>query len=143
LPSYSDKKIINTLSKVKDIKWQIFSKHNHKEYVSKNINIQQITNEAFVKSMATSCGILCGAGFETPAEALYMQKKLLVIPMKGQFEQQLNSAALQEMGVPVMKSLKIKHLNKLMNWVEDNSRVEVDYPNITESIIDQILQESF
>ncbi len=143
LPSYSDKKIINTLSKVKDIKWQIFSKHNHKEYVSKNINIQQITNEAFVKSMATSCGILCGAGFETPAEALYMQKKLLVIPMKGQFEQQLNSAALQEMGVPVMKSLKIKHLNKLINWVEDNSRVEVDYPNITESIIDQILQESF
>lgn len=142
LPSYSDKKIINVLSKVKGINWEIFSKHNHSEYVSKNIRIQRITNEGFVQSMATSCGILCGAGFETPAEALYMKKKLLVIPMKGQFEQQCNAAALQEMGVPLIKSLKIKHLDQLKSWVEDNSRVEVDYPNITESIIDQILEES-
>jgi hypothetical protein len=32
--------------------------------------------------------------FETPAEALFLGKKLLVIPMTGQYEQECNAAAL-------------------------------------------------
>lgn len=142
LPSYSDEKLLNMLSKVKNVKWEVFSKHNQKEFIDKNISIQPIKNEAFVASMASSKGILCGAGFETPAEALYMKKKLLVIPMKGQYEQQCNTAALRDMGVPVIKSLKKKHLNDLKNWVDRDTVVSVDYPDITERIIDQLLEES-
>ena len=141
LPSYSDEKILEMLSQTKGVTWQVFSKHNQKKFTENNITIQPITNEGFVHSMSTSKGVLCGAGFETPAEALYMQKKLLVIPMKGQYEQQCNMAALKEMGVPVLKSLKTKHYEKLMNWVERDKRVAVDYPDITDSIISQLLAE--
>ena len=63
----------------------------------------------------------------------------MVIPMKGQFEQQCNAAALNEMGVPVMKSLKKKHLDKLKHWLQSRKRVLVDYPDNTEQIIDKIL----
>src|SRR5947208_2692630 len=91
--------------------------------------------------MAGSEGVLCGAGFETPAEALFMKKKLLVIPMKGQFEQQCNAAALKDMGVPVIKSLKRKHVKKIKDWIENGTTVEVDYPDNTEEIINKILQQ--
>ncbi|MEP1983279.1 MAG: glycosyltransferase family protein, partial [Maribacter dokdonensis] len=101
-----------------------------------------ITNEAFVKSMASSSGILCGAGFETPAESLYMQKKLMVVPMKGQYEQQCNAAALADMGVPVIKSLKTKHLPKLQHWLDTETIVPVDYPDITDQIVSQLLEKS-
>ncbi len=142
LPSYSDKKILKMLSNIKNIEWHVFSKHNHKEFFSKNIMIQPITNQAFVNSMANSRGVLCGAGFETPAEALYMQKKLMVIPMKGQYEQQCNAAALKEMGVPVIKSLKAKHLDKLKSWVDSDTKPDIYYPDITEAIVDKLLQDA-
>ena len=141
LPSYDDDKILRILSKVKDVSWHVFSKRTKKLQVKKNIIIQPITNETFVHSMATCTGVLCGAGFETPAEALYMKKKLLVIPMKGQYEQQCNAAALKTMGVPVIKSLKKKYIKDITNWVENDTIVNVDYPDITEQIIDTILKE--
>lgn len=141
LPSYGDKKILNMLSKVKNTKWEVFSKHNKKTIIDKNITIQPINNDAFIKSMANCKGVLCGAGFETPAEALFMKKKLMVIPMKGQYEQQCNAAALKQMGVPVIKSLKKKHLKTIIEWTKSDTIIEVDYPDITEQIINQLLQE--
>ncbi len=141
LPSYSDKKLVNTLSEIKNVHWEVFSKHNTKAFFEKNISVQPITNRAFVKSMAGSRGVLCGAGFETPAEALYMKKKLMVIPMKGQYEQQCNTVALKQMGVATMKSFKKKHLHKLKDWIETDTIVDVDYPDITEAIIEQLLEE--
>tara|TARA_R110000765_G_scaffold84129_3_gene162955 strand:+ start:5635 stop:6633 length:999 start_codon:yes stop_codon:yes gene_type:complete len=142
LPSYSDEKLLKFLSKMKDVRWEVFSKHNKKEHINKNIHIKPITNEAFVKSMATSKGILCGAGFETPAESLFMKKKLLVIPMKGQYEQQCNAAVLAEMGVAVIKSLKNKHLDTLQQWLDTDTIIKVDYPDITDKIVSQLLKKS-
>ncbi len=89
--------------------------------------------------MAGSAGVLCGAGFETPAEALYMKKKLLVIPMRNQYEQQLNAAALRDMGVPVIKSLKNKYDMVIASWLANDRLVDVNYPDITASIIDRII----
>lgn len=142
LPSYDDNKIIKILSKMPDVAWQVFSKHNKLKYSRDNIIIQPITNESFVKSMTTSKGVLCGGGFETPAEALFLKKKLLVVPMKGQYEQQCNAVALKEMGVAVIKSFKMKHISKIKDWIDDDAVIEVDYPNITEKIIDKLLQEN-
>jgi len=141
LPAYDDKRIIKVLEQCEDVRWQVFSKHNKKIYCENNILIQPINNVAFIESMASSTGVLCGAGFETPAEALYMKKKLMVIPMKGQYEQQCNAAALKEMGVPVIKSLKVEKLDKIREWISDGTIIEVDYPDLTEEIINRIIAE--
>ncbi|MHB1178412.1 MAG: glycosyltransferase family protein [Daejeonella sp.] len=140
LPAYDDRRLISKLSQFKNVKWDVFSKHNKRPFKSRNVCIQPIHNDKFVKSMASSAGILCGAGFETPAEALFMNKKLLVIPMKNQYEQQLNAAALRDMGVPVIKSLKDKYDMVISSWIENDCRVEVNYPDRTKEIIDQIIQ---
>lgn len=59
--------------------------------------------------------------------------------MKGQYEQQCNAAALKGMGVPVIKSLKEKHSEKIKNWIYSNRVISVEYPDNTEQIIAGII----
>ena len=141
LPSYGDQKLIDKLSNFPNTKWQIFSKHTTTNYKHENIQIRKIDNESFVKSMASSQGVLCGAGFETPAEALFLGKKLMVIPMKNQYEQHCNAAALKKLGVPVLKNLKPKRFKKIEEWISNDTIVPVNYPNLTEHLINKIFSE--
>lgn len=141
LPAFSDERLLDYLGRFREVRWQIFSKHNKKAFQKDHISIEPIAGEKFIESMATAKGVLCGAGFETPAEALFLGKKLMVIPMKNQYEQHLNAAALQEMGVSVLKNLKPKHDRQLLDWLADNHIVSVDYPDQTQQIIDQILDK--
>jgi uncharacterized protein (TIGR00661 family) len=142
LPAYDDQRLIKHLSEYKDVQWDVFSKHNKKVYRHKNISIQPIDNEKFIKSMAESAAVLCGGGFETPAEALFMKKKLLVIPMKTQYEQQLNAAALKKMGVPVIKSLKPKHSEVILDWINNGKVIEVDYRDNTQKVLDLVFKNA-
>ena len=141
LPAYDDKRLISRLSQFKNIEWDIFSKHNKIKVKLKDITIQPINNQDFISSMASSAGVLCGAGFETPAEALFMGKKLLVIPMKNQFEQQLNASALASMRIPVLKSLKPKHDHIIEDWLGNGEAIRVDYPEQTQKIVDLIIEK--
>lgn len=141
LPSYSDKRIIKNLKLFPGIKWQVFSKHTKKKYKEKNISIQPIDKDAFLKSMASSAGVLCNAGFGTTSEALFLKKKLLVIPMKKQYEQHCNAEMLKSMGIKVLKKLKSDQLKKLNEWLMDKEIVEVNYPDNTKMIVDTIIDQ--
>lgn len=141
LPAYSDKRVIKLLSLFPEQKWQVFSKRCVLAYEHENISFLPVTNEAFVNSMVTSAGVLCGAGFQTPSEALFLKKKLLVIPMKGQYEQQCNAAALKLLGITVLKNIKPKQYKKLRAWLESDARVAMDFPDETEWLLNQILEQ--
>jgi uncharacterized protein (TIGR00661 family) len=140
LPSYDDDQIIKVLSRIRLIKWQVFSKHNNKKRRERNVTVVPINEEQFLNSMASAEGVLCNAGFGTASEALFLQKKLLVIPMKKQFEQYCNAAMLKEMGVTVVKKLSIKNLPKIVEWTENGTVVAVNYPDNTAEIVDLIVQ---
>ncbi len=141
LPAYSNDRIIKVLKECDDVRWEVFSKHCDAEVEVENIIIKPIQNDAFIQSMANSSGVLCGAGFETPAEAMYMKKKLMVIPMKGQFEQQCNAEALKKLGVPVLKSLKKKHLVSIRSWILSEEKPDVQYEDQTAAIVQMILKK--
>lgn len=143
LPSYSDKRIIKKLSLLPNVEWQVFSKHNKMEIRENNVFIRPIHQDTFLSSIASSAGVLCAAGFGTTTEALFLGKKLLVIPQKQQYEQQCNAAALKKMGVPIVKQLRKKHLDKIANWINSDQKVSVNYPDQTELIIDTIIANEF
>jgi len=142
LPAYDDKKIIGFLSRFSDVQWQVFSKHTSKSYTVGNCRIRPVNASAFTESFTSCTGILCGAGFETPAEALYMGKKVLVVPMKQQYEQHCNAAGAAEIGIPVIKSLKKKHVHFVDNWLNSDERIKVEYADETNKIIDLVLSMS-
>ncbi|MFX6743247.1 glycosyltransferase family protein, partial [Acinetobacter baumannii] len=89
----SDEVVQQSLQHVKDIKFEVFSKKRKEKETIGNISFIPINNNAFNKSMINCTGIITGAGFETPAEALYLGKKLLCLPIRGQYEQLCNAAA--------------------------------------------------
>lgn len=141
LTAFSNKKIINALSQFPDTKWEVFSKHCAAEHKIGNIHLRPVETEDFLQSMASSSGVVCAAGFSSVSEALYLGKKLLVIPMKKQYEQQCNAEALKQMSVHVIKSLKSKHHHIIKDWLENGQAVPVDYPDNTAAIVDQIFRE--
>ena len=141
LPAYSDKKIIKVLQDIKNVYWEVFSKTSKTTYRKKNVFIKPIKNGGFEESIASSKGVICGAGFETPAEALFLRKRLLVIPMRGQYEQHFNAASLKEMGVPVMKKMRKKNLKKIKKWVVKGKVIDVSFPDETQFIVDAVLSK--
>ena len=139
LPSYSDERILKHFSKFEDVKWQGFSKHNKKKSKTRNVTIMPIDKDLFLKSMASSQGVICNAGFGTTSEALFLKKKLLVIPMKQQYEQHCNAAMLKTMGVKVIKKLSSKHLDKIFDWLANKKIINVNYPDNAEKIVETIV----
>ncbi|MBL0744336.1 glycosyltransferase family protein [Chryseolinea lacunae] len=136
LPSYDDKKLVPLLAKINNVRWHIFSKHAKKPYHVGKLSVYPVNKDEFAASMTSSRGVLCGAGFETPAEALYLGKKLLVVPMKSQLEQHYNAASLKQLGVPVLKKMKKKSIEKIIEWIDTDAHVSVDYKDITAEAVE-------
>jgi len=139
LPAYEDERILINLQQFPDAQWEVFSKKAKAAYRQKNVSVMPVSEDAFVKSLASCSGVLCAAGFGATTEALYLKKKLLVIPQKAQYEQQCNAEVLKSMGVHVMKSLKQKHAPALEHWLNSKAVVEVDYPDVTARMIETIV----
>ncbi len=127
LPAYDDDKLLSILSRVPHAKWQVFSKHNKAAITQGNVSIVPVSNDAFVNSLATCTGALLGAGFEGPSEALWLKKKLMVVPMTAQYEQQCNAAALESLGVPVLQHLDSKSVETIKNWIAHESNVQLSF----------------
>ena len=141
LPAYSDEAILKHLSHFSNTRWEVFSKHNKEPFTSGNIHIQKIDNAAFVKSLASCAGVMIGAGFEGPAEAMYLGKKVLVIPMQAQYEQQCNAAGAEAMGATAIKMLHEKYYGTITGWIADGKPITVDYPDITAEIVATLMRE--
>jgi uncharacterized protein (TIGR00661 family) len=139
LPAYDDKFIVNLLEKIPDVKWEVFSKYDSK-VAPDNILFKKVEEKSFTQSLLSCRGVLCGAGFETPSEALFLGKKLLVVPMKNQYEQQYNAAALRSMGIPVIKKLSESKAEKINEWVNSDYKVEITYPDLTDKMINRIFE---
>src|SRR5271154_5859150 len=86
LPSFNDAVVSKYLSPIKDFQFEIFSKEVKQQIKKDNILFIPVGKDQFNKSLINCHGIITNSGFETPAEALYLRKKLLVIPIKGQYE---------------------------------------------------------
>ncbi|GAA3950433.1 glycosyltransferase family protein [Hymenobacter algoricola] len=140
LPAFDEPTLVRRLRYLSaTTRWDVFSKHSQQESEQGLVRVRPVSGAAFTDSLARSAGVLCGAGFETPAEALYLGKKLLVIPMKNQYEQACNAAALARLGVPVVKGLQDKHLAGLDEWLQTGRPVPVQYPDETAAVISQLL----
>jgi uncharacterized protein (TIGR00661 family) len=142
LPAYDDRKLVLLLLKIPLIKWHVFSKHAKRPYHIGRVSVYPVNNEEFVASMVSAQGVLCGAGFETPAEALYLGKKLMVVPMKAQYEQHYNAEALRVLGVPVLKNIKKKRLPEMKEWIESREIHEFRFENITSEAVELAIRKA-
>ncbi|MBC8052992.1 MAG: glycosyl transferase [Sphingobacteriaceae bacterium] len=141
LPAYHDSLLLSYLKKIPDIQWEVFSKHSKHAYADQNVIVQPINNLQYNQSLAQSSGLLTGGGFEGPAEALYLGKKVLVMPMKFQYEQMCNAEAIKRLGVPVIYNLDEKFVSEVENWLNSTKKVQVNFPDSTSEIVGNLIEK--
>jgi uncharacterized protein (TIGR00661 family) len=135
LPSYDQDCILAAFQKLSDIPFHWFLPEVKTPYVEKNIHYFPVNQKLFSESMLSCHGIITGGGFETPAEALYLGKKLLAIPIQKHYEQQCNAAALAELGIMTLDSAGANFYNDVQTWLtSDNSTYKIVPNNIEETL---------
>ena len=138
LPAHSNEEIYSALSVYPDTRWEVFSKHRKTAYRIGNTSFSPVSLDDFTTSLIGCKGILCTAGFETPAEALFMGKKLCVIPMKNQYEQSCNAELLASIGVMTLPQLKDQY-HQLQQWLEEDAAIRISYADLTRSILKDVI----
>lgn len=139
LPAVADVHLVKLLQQIPEVSWQVFSKHTRHSYVSANVSVRPIHNEDFMESLASCAGLFTGGGFESPSEAMFLGKKLLIAPMKYQYEQQCNAYALKQLGIPVIWSSNKDWLTAIKAFIEQTQAHELSFPDQTAELIDKVV----
>ena len=140
LPHYSDLVLMRKFQRFKNIRFQIFSPRVKQQETHQNIQFLPVDHASFTQSMILSSGVITGAGFETPAEALYLGKKLLAFPIRGQYEQLCNAAALEQMGVTTHPDIQSMPVHEILRWMQAAPSEPLHLNQTTASIIGKVME---
>jgi uncharacterized protein (TIGR00661 family) len=143
LPSYCDNELSRALLPLKDHRFEVFSHQRKQLQTEGNLSFIPVNKTDFNRSLINCHGIITGGGFETPAEALYLKKKLMSIPIQGQYEQLCNAAALQRLGVPVLKKIDNDFGGHFNHWINNSATPEINYEHSTEAIVNILMQRYY
>ena len=84
-----------------------------------------------------SSGVICNAGFELPSEAVYLGKKLLVKPLKGQFEQVSNAMTLEMLKLG--RTMETLDIDTVDDWLSARDGRPVNFPDVADHIAEWIM----
>ena len=108
-----------------------------------NLSFHKIHDRYFLEDMANCRGLVCTSGFESVCEALFLKKPVMVIPVKGQYEQACNALDTVESGVGIAS--KKFDFGKLEERIASYQKTEDDFQEWTAQwnvILSQILPET-
>jgi uncharacterized protein (TIGR00661 family) len=139
LPSFDKDCLEKAFNKLSDVQFHWFLNDIQTKHTVGNITYFPVSQKLFNESLIHCHGIITGGGFETPAEALYLQKKILSIPIRDHYEQECNAAALKKLGVPVVYEVGDNFDQIIENWLNSI----VIYPKMEANNINETLQFLF
>lgn len=119
LPAFDHQILTSVFLQCPQVEWHLFSPLCDEPYQKENIHVKPVGNLSFLESLRSSLGVITSAGFETCAETMFLGKKLLVVPIRNQYEQLCNAAALQKMGITVIEEFNSVVKNKIAQWISE------------------------
>ncbi|UCG48118.1 MAG: hypothetical protein JSU94_21910 [Phycisphaerales bacterium] len=66
-----------------------------------NCVFKERSTEGFLGDLARSRGVVASAGFSLLSECMYLKKRMLLLPLEGQYEQIMNARYVEELGLGV------------------------------------------
>ncbi len=70
----------------------------NKAQEDENLIFKTFSKEGFLDDLASSKAVMATAGFTLMTESFYYRKPFMALPMKGQFEQEINGILMTELG---------------------------------------------
>ncbi|HTD93817.1 MAG TPA: glycosyltransferase family protein [Chitinophagaceae bacterium] len=127
LPSWCEPQLMKVFREFKDVPFHLFSWQTLQPRQEGHLTFLPVDKKLFNESLIQCNGLITGGGFETPAEALHLGKKIIAIPIRNQYEQQCNAAALKELGVTMLKTVGSDFGIHLYDWLNNAKPVRMDY----------------
>lgn len=92
--------------RVRDVLSQFTDRRFHVYGFNKNVTVGNCvfkcsSTEGFLADLASADGIVASAGFSLISECMYLRKKMLVIPLPGQYEQIINAYYVDKLGLGI------------------------------------------
>lgn len=140
LSAYSDAVLQQYFSPLKGFHFQVFSKEVKQAYTMGNTSFIPVNNRLFTESMINAAAVITGAGFESPAEALHLKKKIMVVPIRGQYEQLCNAAALEQLGVQVLGRIDHSFASIFHQWMDSDGQQAIEYTDNAASLVSNLLE---
>lgn len=134
LPWFEDDYLISFFKNIDNIKFHIFSKNVDKVVKKGNCLLKPVNQKTFYESLIQCKGVITNAGFQTTSESLHLGKRLLVIPVKNQYEQECNVAALDKIGIHSIKNLELNEIENIYKWL-DSKPVKLNFKNNLEYLL--------
>ena len=139
LPWYQDDYLYNFFNEFKDLKFHIFSKHTDVVNKLNNCVFYPINEISFSKSVRNSYGVIANAGFQTTSEVIYLGKRLLAIPVSGQYEQLCNAKALKDFGINTLTTLDKTSTDQIYSWLNADP-IEIKFQNNIDALLKTKIQ---
>ena len=140
LPAFDHHLLIPVFHQFPDIEWNLFSPSCSEYFKDKNVIVNPVGNQPFLKSMKTGLGVVTSAGFETCAETMFLGKKLLTIPIKNQYEQLCNAASLHKMGIHVVHEIDSTFREKIADWLTNAPIIPLNEVADTDRLTDKLVR---
>jgi len=94
-----EEQLREVLEKFGGQKFYIYGFNKNREY--KNCVFKLRSTEGFLADLAGSRGVIASAGFSLISECMYLKKKMLLLPLAGQYEQIINAHYVQKLGLGI------------------------------------------
>lgn len=81
--------------------------------------LRKTSMEAFIRDLASCRSVIATAGFSLLSECLFFRKKMLLLPIRGQYEQVVNACYAEKLGLGLHRSrLDADTLAEYLAWSE-------------------------
>jgi len=94
-----EKQLQKVLGKFGDEKFCVYGFEKKSEY--ENCVFKKRSTEGFLNDLASARGVVASAGFSLLSECLHLKKKMLLLPVAGQYEQIINAHYIEKLGLGV------------------------------------------
>jgi uncharacterized protein (TIGR00661 family) len=116
----------DVLGRFPDQRFHIYGFNKHVEW--KNCVFKETSAEGFALDLAAARGVIASAGLSLISECLYLRKKMLLLPVPGQYEQLINARYVEKLGLgtwskQVNEPAVARFLEKLDEPMPQNGRI--------------------
>ncbi len=130
-PSQGDKVIFYTTDvSFKEKLGEIFGRFTNTQFLiygynedrqQGNCTFKKTSTEGFLEDLSKCRGVIATAGFSLICECLHFRKKMLLLPIRGQYEQVINAHYMQKlgMGINCMEGLNANVVEAFLNGLDD------------------------
>ena len=110
-------------------------------YHQDNIVWHPTAKHSFQKALSSCDGVIANAGFELASECLQLNKRLLLKPLLGQFEQISNAYTLSTLGL--CQFMRDLNSDIIGDWLESETPEKIRFSSDPNPLIDWLLKKQW